>query len=102
MLPIERADIIYPDGSRYRIPEDGTWAEAPPFGVQAVVYVHVPDPDKLQRITKDGGSDNGHVYEWLGEDSHPDYAGLKMGLWMDRSGYYRVCDLETLTVHPEV
>jgi hypothetical protein len=97
MLPIQRAVIIYPDGSRYRIPDDGTWAEAPPFGVQAVVYY-----DTDGRITKDGGWDDGHVYEWLGEDAHPDYAGLKMGLWMDRVGYYRVVDLETLTVSPEV
>jgi hypothetical protein len=97
LLPIAKAAIIYPDGSRYQIPDDGTWAEAPSFGVQCVVYYHA---DGL--VTKDGGSNDGHVYEWLGEDSHPDYAGLKMGLWMDRDGYYRVADLETLTVSPEV
>lgn len=96
MLPVESWRIVYADGSTFTS-EDGTWADAPPFGVQAVVYYH---PDG--RLTKDGGEDDGHVYTWRGEDSHPDFAGLKMGLWMDRDGYYRVCDLATLTVRPEV
>lgn len=96
MLGVKSWRIHYADGSTFTS-SDGTWAEAPPFGVQCVVYYHTDD-----RITLDGGSRNGHVYMWRGEDTHPDYQGLKMGLWMDRDGYYRVCDLETLTIRPEV
>lgn len=101
MLAIERAEIRYADKSTYRIPEDGTWAEAPPFGVQCVVYYHVAEPDKLTRKTVDGGEDLGDIYVWLGEDTHPDYRGWKMGLWMDRDGYYRIYDLARRSVAPE-
>lgn len=90
MLPVDRAEVRYPDGSVYQVPADGSWAEAPPFGVQCVVYYHVPDPSGLQRRTYDGGED---VYVWRGEQSHPDYAGHKMGLWLDHDGFYRVQDM---------
>ena len=96
MLPVEGWRIVYPDGSTFTN-EDGTWAEAPPFGVQCVVYFHVPDPDGLQRTTADDGRD---VYVWCGEQSHPDYAGHKMGLWSDHDGFYRVQDLSR--TRPEV
>lgn len=99
MLPIERAEIWYPDGSVYHIPDDGTWAEAPPFGVQCVVYYHVSNPDKLQRITKDGGQENSDIYIWLGEGDLKDY---KLGLWMDSEGYYRIYDLASKSSRPEV
>lgn len=97
MLPIESARIYYPDGSVYRIPADGTWAEAPAFGVQAVVYYLVSEPDRLRRTTADDGRD---VYVWCGEQSHPDYAGHKMGLWSDHDGFYRVQGLSR--TRPEV
>lgn len=96
MLPIESWRIVYVDGSSFTS-KDGTWAEAPPFGVSAVVYYHVP-PYK----TLDGGRNNGDVYVWLGEDSHPDYAGIKMGLWTDRETHYRVQDLAFQSTAPEV
>jgi hypothetical protein len=96
MLPIKSWRIYYADGSSFSS-EDGTWAEAPPFGVQAVVYYHLP-PHK----TIDGGQNNGDIYTWLGEDSHPDYQGIKMGLWMDREGAYRVQKLAFESTTPEV
>lgn len=104
MLPIRAWRIFYADGSSFDSTM-GTWAEAPPFGVQAVVYYHA-DPYK----TVDGGRNShdrpgpneGDVYVWLGEDTHPDYAGMKMGLWMDREGFYRVQRLAMESTAPEV
>jgi hypothetical protein len=97
MLPIKSWKIIYADESEFTS-EDGTWAEAPPFGVQCVVYYHVPEPYK----TIDGGRDNGNIYLYFGERIHPDYQGIKMGLWMDRDGAYRIQDLATASTAPEV
>lgn len=106
MLPIKAWRIIYADGSEFTS-EDGTWAEAPPFGVQAVVYYHV-DPKYL---TVDGGKNSpnkniggneGDLYAFQGDNAHPDYQGIKMGLWMDRDGYYRIADLASQRHHPEV
>ena len=79
MLPIIGADIYYPDGSVYRIPDDGTWAEAPPFGVQCIVWYHV---EGLKTITS--GRDIYYHEE--------DFEGLpqKVGLFMDVDGYYRI------------
>lgn len=101
MLPIRKAIITYPDESTYTIPDDGTWAEAPPFGVQCVTYYHVAEPDRLQRITVDGGENLGDIYVWLGTETHPDYHNHKMGMWMDREGYYRIYDLARRRVSPE-
>jgi hypothetical protein len=101
VLPVESWRVRYADGSTFSS-EDGTWAEAPPFGVQCVVYYHVPDPARLQRITKSGGSDDGQVYVWLGEETGSEYEGIKMGLWMDGEGYYRIADLASRRTRPEV
>ena len=81
MLPIIGADIYYPDGSIYRIPDDGTWAEAPPFGVQCVCYYHVDDLKTLSH-----GVD---YYYWEG-----DFEGLylKIGFYMDLKGLYRIVE----------
>ena len=81
MLPIIGADIYYPDGSVYRIPDDGTWAAAPPFGVQCIVYYH---NDGLKTLTS--GRD---VYYW-----EEDFEGLpqKIGLFMDVKGFYRIIE----------
>ena len=81
MLPIIGADIFYPDGSVYRIPDNGTWAEAPPFGVQCIVYYHVDD---MKTLTS--GRD---VYYW-----EEDFEGLpqKIGLFMDVKGFYRIIE----------
>jgi hypothetical protein len=98
MLPVLSWVIHYADGSTFSS-DSGFWAEAPPFGVQAVVYYHVPDSDGLRRVTVDGGHDNGDVYIWEG-DGHLE--GVKMGLWMDRDGYYRIADLASRRTTPEV
>jgi len=96
MLPIKSWRILYADGSEFTS-LDGTWAEAPPFGVQCVVYYHEP-PFK----TLGSGGPEGNDYVWQGDDTHPDYAGLKMGLWMDREGFYRIQDLALQSTAPEV
>ena len=81
MLPIIGADIHYPDGSVYRIPDNGTWAEAPPFGVQCIVYYH---DDGLKTLSS--GKD---VYTWEGEyDGHD----IKIGLFMDLDGFNRIIE----------
>jgi hypothetical protein len=92
MLPIKSWRIDYADGSSFSS-EQGTWAEAPPFGVQAVVYYHA------EGLTVDGGEGNGDVYCYLGEGA---YEGIKMGLWMDSEGYYRIADLARRFTEPEV
>ena len=89
MLPIESWRIIYADGSEFTS-EEGTWAEAPPFGVQCVVYYHVPPYFTLD-VEPDG------VYWYQGED-YPD--DLKLGLWMDAEGYYRLMDYAQKSVMP--
>lgn len=91
MLPVKSWRIIYEDGSEFTS-KDGSWAEAPPFGVQCVVYYDV-DAD---RLTVDGGEDDGHIYTYEGEQ------GVKMGLWMDTEGYYRLYDLARRSAAPEV
>ncbi len=96
MLPIKSWAIYYADGSTFTS-EDGTWAEAPPFGVQAVIYYHVP-PYK----TIDGGYNSGDIYTFQGEDAHPEYEGIKMGLWVDRDTHYRIQDLAFQSTSPEV
>ncbi len=88
MLPIKSWQIYYADSSTFSN-LDGTWAEAPPFGVQCVVYYHIPPYKTLD--AHDG------VYVWLGEG---DYEGIKMGLWMSSEGYYRVMDLARQSVSP--
>lgn len=93
MLPIKSWRIYYADGSTFTN-LDGLWAEAPPFGVQCVVYYHVPDGYK----TIDCGERNGDIYYFQGEGV--DYRDIKMGLWMDAEGYYRVYDLARQSVAP--
>lgn len=83
MLPIRSWRIYYADGSTFSS-EDGTWAEAPPFGVQCVVYYHAPPRKTLHREANDPS-----VYYYLGED---ELEGHKLGLWMDSEGYYRILD----------
>lgn len=94
MLPIERAEVFYPDGSVYRIPEDGTWAEAPPFGTQCVVYYHAPPYTTIDK----GGTDG--LLFWQSDE----FAGTdaKMGLWVDGDTHYRVMDLVSRSITPEV
>lgn len=78
MLPIKAWAIYYADGSKFTS-EDGTWAQAPPFAVDAVVYYH---DDGLKDI--EAGIDH-----YLCKDpSQISYH--KMGLWHDSEGFYRV------------
>lgn len=91
MLPIKSWRIYYPDGSTFSS-EDGTWADAPPFGVQCVVYYH-ESPYK----TVDGGVSDGDVYYYQG-DGYPD--DVKLGVWMDAEGLYRIMDYAARSVSP--
>ena len=92
MLAVKAWRIFYADGSTYSS-EDGTWADAPPFGVQCVVYYHEP-PYK----TIDKGGTEGLCY-WQSDEFAG--TGVKMGLWVDDDTHYRVMDLATRSVRPE-
>ena len=83
MLPIKSWRIHYADGSTFDSTM-GTWAEAPPFGVQCVVYYHEPPFKTLQVEANDES-----IYSYLGAEG---YEGMKFGLWMDTEGYYRILD----------
>jgi len=84
MLPIKSWRIIYADGSEFTS-NDGVWAEAPPFGVQAVVYYHVQDG--LKTIDAIGNDKSVYYYE-----ADEGFGPYKLGLWMDKDGFYRVLD----------
>lgn len=92
MLPIKSWRIYYADGSTFDSTM-GTWAEAPPFGVQCVVYYHDPAPYKTVHSEPNDES----LYYFQGEG---DNADVKMGLWMDEEGYYRVIDLARRSSEP--
>ena len=102
MLPVERWEIVYGDGSRFTS-DDGTWADAPPFGVFAVVYYHVGGRRTVQKEQHDDS-----VYRYL-----PDVDGaveleaepvggrgatVKFGLWVANDQYLKLFD----AVHGEV
>ena len=91
MLPIESWRIYYADGSTFSS-DDGTWAEAPAFGLQCVVWYHEP-PYK----TLDSGGTGGVVYYQSDEFAGTD---VKLGLWQDAESYYRVMDLAQRSVAP--
>jgi hypothetical protein len=83
MLKIKSWRIYYADGSTFDS-SMGTWADAPRFGVECVVYYHEP-PYKTLDIRADG------VYEYMGKEEDG-YGDIKVGLWMDSEGYYRIID----------
>jgi len=83
MLPVASWRIFYADGSTFDSGQ-GSWADAPPFGVQCVVYY-----DAQGRVTVDTASRDDSTYTWRGEG---DEAGIKIGLWMDSDGHYRIVD----------
>lgn len=94
MLPIKAWRIYYADGSTFDSTQ-GSWAEAPPFGVQCVVWYHEPAPFKtIERCASD---DSIFIYRGEGEDE-----GLKMGMWMDSEGLYRIHDLAKKSTSPEL
>lgn len=85
MLPIRAWRVFYADGSTFDSTQ-GTWAQAPPFGVQAVVYYEDP-PNKGLAVGQD-------VYTLEGED------GRKIGLFMDDEGFYRIQDAAAASTMP--
>jgi len=97
MLPIWAWRIYYADGSTFSS-EDGTFAQAPPFGVQCVVYYRVDDKDRLLRWTDDGGGEENDVFVYHGEGEDE---GWKMGMWMDAEGLHRIHDLASQSTMPK-
>jgi hypothetical protein len=93
MLPIKAWRIFYADGSIFTS-EDGTWAEAPPFGVQCVVYYHLPAGTTVQEVGNELS-----IYEYLGTPEGSNES-VKMGLWTDGESYWRVHDLARREVTP--
>jgi hypothetical protein len=91
MLKIKSWRIYYADGSTFDSTM-GKWADAPPFGVQCIVYYH---PDGWKTIQSE--ADDKSVYTFLGEE---ELDGVKMGLWMDSNGYYRIIDLANKSSSP--
>lgn len=94
MLPIKAWRIYYADGSTFDSTQ-GTMAEAPAFGVQCRVWYHVTDDQGREFKTIDGGEKDGDVF--VHEDG-----SLKMGLWMDTEGHYRIMDAAARSSAPEV
>jgi hypothetical protein len=89
VLPIKGWRIYYADGSVFTDLE-GSWAEAPPFGVQAIVYYHMPEGTTMT-MDRD-------IYEYLGTEAGGQ--PFKMGLWTDGESYWRVHDAVTGEVTP--
>jgi hypothetical protein len=92
MLPVKSWRIFYADGSTFDSTQ-GTWAEAPPFGLTAVVWYHDPPPYK----TVETGGVEGVVHYQSDEFAGTD---VKLGLWIDDVGYYRIMDLARRSVEP--
>jgi len=92
MLPIKAWRVYYADGSTFTS-EDGSMAEAPLFGVQCVVYYHDP-PYK----TLSSPDENGVLWMQGMEDN---LKGLKMGLWQDEVGLYRIAKMATESEPPQ-
>jgi hypothetical protein len=93
MLPIRSWRIHYADGSTFSS-DDGTWAEAPPFGVQCIVYYHAPKGVTFQEV-----GDDVSIYEFVGLPEGTD-EHAKMGLWTDGESYWRVHDAVRRSVTP--
>lgn len=89
MLLIKAWRVFYADGSTYDSTM-GTWAQAPPFGVQCVVYYHEP-PYKTLMSGRDVYGYEGRVGEQF----------IKMGLWMDEEGLHRIQSLALASTMPE-
>jgi hypothetical protein len=93
MLPVERWTIFYADGSTFAS-DDGSWAEAPPFGVQAVVYYRVDGSTLFQQEGRDDS-----IF-WFEGNPEGCERSVKMGLWTDGASYWRVHDLARRAVSP--
>lgn len=97
MVPVDHWAIIYADGSRFTSSQ-GTWAEAPAFGVFAVVYYRIDGTRLIQMEQVDDSR-----YEWSEFVPKPDgwatiegeeAAGsiVKFGLWVSNDEYYKLFD----------
>jgi len=84
MLPIKSWRIYYADGSTFDSTQ-GSWADAPAFGVQCVVYYHEPPFKDIHVEANDEA-----VYTYQGKGDNSD---VKMGLWMDDEGFYRIIEI---------
>ena len=80
MIPIKAWRIYYADGSAFTN-NDGTFADAPPFGLQCIVY-YSTDGVRLYRDITSGGNEGVFYVEGM--------EGVKMGMWMDSEGCYRI------------
>jgi hypothetical protein len=89
MLPVKSWTVFYADLSTFNSSQ-GTWAEAPAFGVSAVVYYHLPEGTTLQM--------DSDVYYYVGNEAGGQ--PWKMGLWTDSESYWRVHDLVSKAVTP--
>jgi hypothetical protein len=83
MLKVDSWRIFYADGSTFSS-ADGSWSDAPPFGVQCVAYYNT------HGVTLHTEANDESVYVYQGEN---ELEGIKMGLWMDSKGYYRILDI---------
>ena len=110
MLPIRAWRVFYADGSTFDSTQ-GSWAQAPPFGVQVVVWYHDPpyktvdlghslfffeanpQPRTLERCPQLAAGNCP-----LNAETNPP----KMGLFMDEEGLYRIQDLAMRSTMPEV
>ncbi len=91
MAPVDRWEIIYADGSRFTS-ADGTWAEAPAFGLFAVVYYRV---DGTRLVQKEQHDDSRYV---MVEGEEASGQTVKFGLWVDNDQYFKLFD----AVHGEL
>ena len=91
MLPVKAWRVWYADGSSFSS-DDGTWADAPAFGLQCVVWYHDPP----FRTVDTGGTDG--VVCWQSDE----FAGtdVKLGLWVDADTHYRVMDMARRATMP--
>jgi len=103
VLPIERWTVYYEDGSTFSS-DQGSWAEAPSFGVHAVVWYNTAG------VTLDSQGLDDAIHYWIGPKPNDisSFFGIpqgssepvKMGLWTDGESYWRVHDLVRKEVTP--
>ena len=108
MLAVDRWEVYYGDGSVFTS-DDGTWADAPAFGLICVVYYVAPDADSSTFAFRQTNAVDVSVYEWWPEavptpEARVDLTrradGLKMGLWVADEQHYEVMHRATLAVTP--
>ena len=123
MLTVDKWTVFYADESTFTS-EQGSWAEAPAFGVNCVVYYLLPECDtcggtgeyhtdlmtqewgkcpdcdgKVGKATVDTQGSDVSIYEYRGTTAGSDEL-YKMGLWTDGESFWRVHDLAMRTTTP--